>query len=190
MKHYFHAAKTYVIERKKAFISGGSIVIAIALIFLGLALYSYNTSQPKVVYEPAIACTLLTPAEAKELLGDAVLNTVSTPPTQTGDIATSKCGYSDGKLDTANAVVIAIIVRSGINDSGIALNKAQFVSGTPTENVEMVKDLGDNAYFNKTLGQLNVLKDSTWILISYGPSANPAANTLEDAVKLAKKIVQ
>ncbi|HEY8993012.1 MAG TPA: hypothetical protein VIM37_04175 [Candidatus Microsaccharimonas sp.] len=189
MKHYFEKAKEYVQDHKKEFTVGGSVVLAVAFIIFGLALYSYNTASPKVVYEPATACQLLTLDEAKELLGPQTINGVSTPPVQTGAVATSKCSYSDGKVDTANAVVAAINVRSGINDAGIALNKTQFANGKPTDNVETVNNVGDSAYFNKTLGQLNILKESTWIIISYGAAASPAANTLDDAVTLAKKIL-
>jgi hypothetical protein len=192
MKQYFEKAKEYVQDHKKEFTVGGSVALAIAFIIFGLALYSYNTAIPKVVYEPAVACQLLTLGEAKELLGPQAVNGISTNPTQTGYVATSKCSYSDGKFETtdaANAIVLAIIVRSGINDKGIALNKSQFANGKPTDNVETVNDLGDGAYFNKTLGQLNILKESTWIVISYGPGASPAMNTVEDAVAAAKKIL-
>ena len=84
--------------------------------------------------------------------------------------------------------MIALSVRTGINDAGIELNKAQFESGMPTENIELIQNVGDQAYFNTELGQLNVLKESTWVLISYGPGADPQANSLEDAVKLSDKI--
>jgi len=189
MNTYLLTAKDYVLEHKKEFITGGSIVLAVAILLFGLALYSYNTSKPKIVYEPAPACGLLTLDEAKEFLGDATINGVDSGLAQTGNIVTSRCGYSDGKTDTANAVVIGIAVRSGINDEGIEQNKTQFNNGMPTDNVEVIKDLGESAYFNQTLGQLNILKQSTWIIISYGLGASPEANKIEDAVKLANKVV-
>ena len=189
MKKYYQTVKTYISEHKKEFIRGAVVVLAIAVVLFGLALYSYNNSgQPKLVYEPANACDLLTLDEAKEFLGDATIKGIEKTPVQTGAITTSQCGYSDGKIDVDNAIVIALNVRSGINDAGIELNKAQFESGIPTENVELVQNVGDKAYFNTKLGQLNVLKDSTWVLVSYGPGADPQANKLEDAVKLADKI--
>ena len=190
MTTFLQTFKDYVLEHKKEFIRGGVIILSIAVILLGLALYSYNTSKPKIVYEPAVACNLLTLDEAKEFLGDATINGVKGELTQVGDVVTSRCGYSDGKADTANAVVIAIAVRSGINDKGIEQNKTQFNNGMPTSNVEIIKDVGDSAYFNKTTGQLNILKQSTWVLLSYGPGASSASNTIEDAVKLADKVLK
>lgn len=187
--HAFRTSKTYVIDHKKQFITGGSVVLAIVIIVLALALYSYNTRQPKVIYEPATACVLLTPAEAKTLLGNATINGVSTPPVQSGTTATSQCSYSDGKADTANAVVAAINVRSGIDDTGIKLNKLQFESGKPKDNVQDVPNVADSAYFNEILGQLNVLKGSTWVVMSYGSGASPETNTLDDAIKLSKLVL-
>jgi len=189
MNTYLQTAKDYILEHKKEFITGGSIILAVAVLLFGLALYSYNTSEPKIVYEPAPACGLLTLDEAKEFLGEAAINGVNSDLVQTGDIVTSRCGYSDGKIDTANAVVIGVAVRSGINDEGIEQNKTQFSNGMPTDNVEVIKDLGDSAYFNQTLGQLNILKQSTWIILSYGLGASPETNKIEDAVKLADKVL-
>jgi hypothetical protein len=189
MKENFQKAKAYVEDHKKEFTIGVSVVIAILIVILGLALYSYNTRQPSIVFEPANACDLLTLDEAKTLLGDSTINGVVQTPVQSGNVTVSKCGYSDGLADTANAVVAAIIVRSGINDAGIASNKAQFVAGKPSAGVQDVSGIGDSAYFNAGLGQLNVLKDSTWIILSYGSGADPQANTLEDTEKLAKLVL-
>lgn len=189
MNTYFQTAKTYVLDHKKEFTTGAIVAGIIGIIFIGLALYSYNTSQPKIVYEPAAACNLLTLDEAKEFLGEATINGIVENPVQTGAITTSRCGYSDGTIDPATAKVAAIVVRTGINDAGIELNRAQFASGMPTDNVEVIKDLGESAYFNKTNGQLNVLKESTWVLISYGLSASPQLNNIEEVVKLADKVL-
>jgi hypothetical protein len=189
MKEYFQKAKAYVLDHKKECITGASVVAAIAIILLSLALYSYNTRQPRIVYEPANACNLLTMAEAKTLLGDKTINGVNQTPVQSGNLTVSKCGYSDGLPDTANAVVAAIVVRSGINDAGILQNKKEFVAGKPSAGIQEVTGVGDSAYFNAGLGQLNVLKDSTWILVSYGSGASSQGNSLDDTVRLAKLVL-
>jgi hypothetical protein len=189
MREYFQKAKEYVVDHKKQFIIGGSIVFVVAIGLLLLALYSYNTRQPSIVYEPANACALLTLNEAKTLLGDKTINGVNQTPVQSGDLTLSKCGYSDGLPDVSNAVVAAIIVRSGINDAGIALNKAQFTAGKPSAGIQDVAGIGDSAYFNVGLGQLNILKDSTWIIVSYGSGSAPQGNSLADTEKLAKLVL-
>lgn len=189
MKKILEKAQNYVQQHKKEVTLGASVAGIIAIIILGLALYSYNTAAPKIVYEPALACDLLTMDEAKSLLGDTTINGVNTLPVQQGNLTVSKCSYSDGLPDTANAVVAAIVVRSGINDIGIEINKAQFLSGKPSAGIQDVEGVGDQAYFNTGLGQLNVLKDSTWILVSYGLASSPQANTLEDTIKLTKLVL-
>lgn len=189
MKEYYRKSKEYVQGHKKEFTTGITAVVVIAVIFIVLALVSYNSRQPKIVYEPANACDLLTLDEAKTLLGDNTINGVVTTPVQSGNLTVSRCSYSDGSPDTGHAVVAAIIVRSGINDAGIQQNKAEFNAGKPSAGIEDVQGIGDDAYFNTGLGQLNVLKDSTWVLMSYGPAASPQSNTLEDAEKLAKLVL-
>ena len=190
MKNYFLTTKDFIIEHKKQFITGGSVVLGIAAIIVGLALYSYNQPKsPKVVYEPAVACNLFTLDEAKSFLGDSTINPISVNPTQNGNVADSKCSYSDGRVDVDNATIIALIVRSGINDQGIAANKSGFAVGKSASGVQVIGNVGDDAFFNTLNGQLNVLKESTWIIISYGQAASPTSNSAEDAVKVAQKVL-
>ena len=189
MNTYFQQAKTYVIEHKKEFTIGVSVALAIIIIFLGLALYSYNTKPPEIEFEPANACDLLTPDEAKSLLGDAAINGVNNTPVQQKNVTVSKCSYSDGLADTSNAVVAALAVRSGINDAGIEKNKADFVTAKPSAGFEDVEGVGDSAYYTVDNGQLNILKASTWLIVSYGSATAPQDNSLEDTIELAKLII-
>jgi len=185
MEELFQKAKSFVRDHKKQFSIGVPVVIVVVVGLVMWSLYSYNHQQPKIMYEPANACDLVTMDKAKTLLGDKTINGVNQTPVQQGDVTISKCGYSDGLPDVSNAVVAAISVRSAINDDGIKINKAQFESGKPT-GVQDVTGIGDEAYFNAGLGQLNVFKETTWIIVSYGSAANPKDNTLEDSEKLAK----
>lgn len=189
MKKYFYRVKEYILEHKKEFTIGTTVVVIIAFILFGLALYSYNTAQPKIIYEPARACDLLTLDEAKSLLGDQTINGVATNPVQAGNLTISKCGYSDGLPDTENAVVAAVVVRSGINDAGIEQNKTDFATGKPATGVQDVKGVGDDAYFNAATGQLNILKESTWVIVSYGAGSSPADNSVDKDIELAKKVL-
>lgn len=173
---------------KKELLIGGIVIVVVIALIAVITLLIHN-SGPKIDYQPPVACELLTLDEAKELMGNSALGSAVTAPVISGDISTSKCGYTDGNSNTANLVVAAINVRSGINDKGVEQNKTDFANGTPTENIMTVNDLGDKAYFNQTNGQLNVLDGHNWILISYGPGDDALANTLEDAVTLAKKVL-
>lgn len=180
--------ETQTTSYKKELIIGASVVVAILAIAAVVALFIYD-STPKVDYQPAVACEAFSGAEAQELLGSAAFNSNSNDPVLSGDTATSRCGYTDGNSDTQKMLVAAVIVRSGINDKGVAQNKTEFAKGTPTQTVEIVKDLGDSAYFNQINGQLNVLKGRDWFIVSNGLGAAPEANTVQDAVKLAEKVL-
>ena len=173
---------------KKELIIGAAVVVAVLAIIAAIALVIYN-STPKVDYEPTAACSTLTTAEARELLGDNAFNANTNEPIISGNTATSRCGYTDGNANTQDLIVAAVIVRSGINDNGVEQNKIEFANGTPTQGVEIVTGLGDSAYFNQVNGQLNVLKGRNWFILSNGLGTAPEANTLEDVTALALKVV-
>lgn len=86
------------------------------------------------------------------------------------------------------AVVAAVNVRAAINDKGAEQNKTEFAAGRPRAAKE-VKNVGERAYWNLETGQLNLLSGRNWVIISYGVGATPEANTLDDAIKLAKKVL-
>lgn len=186
---HIQAAKTYIQTYKKELIIGSSVIAGLLALIIVIALFIYNTT-PKIVYQPAEACSLFTEAEAQTLLGNKALKSGENNPTQSANIATSQCGYTDGNPDTTNMIVAAVAVRSGINDNGVQQNKTEFAAGKPSKGVETVKDLGDGAYFNQVRGQLNVLKGHDWIILSYGIGSSPEANTLDKAIELAHVVLK
>ncbi len=155
------------------------------LLFAALIILLVRDSMPKVVYQPVNACTILSPEKAKQLLGERTVNSTSKAPVLSGNTAISNCGYTDGNPDTENMTVIAAIVRSGVNDKGVAQNTTEFKAGMPAVNATRLNNIGDAAYFNESLGQLNVLHGRQWIILSYGPGAAPQFNTVDDALTLA-----
>lgn len=189
MKHYIQTAKNYIVAHKNQLIVSAAVVVGIVALIALIAFWVRN-SATKVDYQPANACDLLTPKEAQELLGSKAIHSGVQTPVLSGNMATSKCGFTDGNPDVNNMIVAAIVVRSGVNDKGVEQNKAEFDAGRPTKDVEDVKSLGEKAYFNKEIGQLNVLKGREWIIFSYGVGASPSVNTLDDAIKLADKVLQ
>lgn len=166
-----------------------SAIIFIAIIIAVVALLT-QLNRPNIVYQPAKACDLLTATEATELLGPKTIPSNSSDVVISDDTGVSKCGYTDGNTDINSMIVAAIIVRSAINDNGVQQNKTEFAAGTPKTNVEAIKGIGDRAYFNQVSGQLNVLDDKNWIVISYGVGNSPETNTVEKAVELARKVVR
>jgi hypothetical protein len=189
MHHHIQSTKTYIMSHKKELAIGASVVLGAVVLITVITLFARN-GAPKVVYQPANACDLLTLPEAQGLLGNKTIASNIENPVLSGNTATSKCGYTDGNPDTNSMVVAAIMVRSGVNDDGVLQNQTEFAASRPDDHVETVNDLGDSAYFDQKLGQLNVLDGHEWIIISYGVGSAPATNNVDDAVGLAYKVVQ
>lgn len=188
MNTHIQAAKTYIKTFKKELIIGSSVIVALLILIIAIVAM-YINSTPKIVYQPAKACDLFSAVKAQKLLGPSMVKSGEKDPVQSADMATSQCGYTDGNPNTNNMVVAAIIVRSGINDKGVEQNKNEFTAGKPTKGVEVVKDLGDSAYFNQVRGQLNILKGRDWVILSYGVGSSPETNTLNKAVEFAHTVL-
>jgi hypothetical protein len=188
MRNYVQSAKIYVTDHRKEFAIGAKVTVGATVLIALAALFIYTTT-PHYTYQPVKACDLLTPTKAQDLLGDRVISVDIKAPVVSGDIATSKCSYTDENTDANKMIVAAIAVRSGINDKGVQQNKTEFATAKSNNTVETVKDLGDSAYFNKVNGQLNILEGRKWIIVNYGIGSTPEANTAEKAVELARKVL-
>lgn len=188
MKKYFEHVKQYV-KANNEMVVGVSVVAGLFAI-VGIVVLVNHLSGPVVVYQPAKACDLFTVEEARTLLGEDVLNTESNKPVINGDVAVSKCAYTDTNGSSDAMKVAAVAIRSGINDAGQAKNETDFAAAKASNIVDDVTGVGDTAFFNKTAGQLNILSDKKWIIINYGFGATPESNTAEDASIVAKKVLQ
>lgn len=178
--------KPFVASHKQSFIVGTWVLVAV-LFLVGLFIYN---NPPSVVYKPADACKLFTPAEAEDLLGSHVSNVEASKPVISGDVATSQCGYGDTNTDQSQRKVAAVAVQSGVNDKGVKQNKADFnTKKANNKNITAVQSLGDDAYFNHVNGQLNILKGRQWFIISYGVGTTPQNNTVGDAITLAQLVL-
>lgn len=188
MNNYFHTAKNTVLNNKEASAIAAAAIVAVVLLVVVLFL-AVQSNAPKIVYMPTAACELFTSDEATMLLGDRAFNSSDKQPVISKNTAVSNCGYTDGNPDKNTMLVAAITVRAGINDEGVQQNKTEFSAGRPTDNIEIVKNLGDSAYFNEKVGQLNILDGRNWIILSYGQGSAPEQNTLKKTTELAQLVV-
>lgn len=186
MKDRFRQAIDYVTEHRQLVSTS-----VIALIGIGtlIALFVYN--QP-VVYEPTTACNLLTPAKAMDALGNKVIQTGDSKPSASGDIATSKCGYTDENSDKDQMAEVSVAVQSAINDKGITQNKSNFSQHRSllSSKAKTVNNLGDSAYYDMNTGYLNILDGKRWIMVSYGTGQKPDSKPMADVVALAHAILK
>jgi hypothetical protein len=188
MNNYLLATKNFIMtHRKKVIIASAGTVLAIAVLTTAVLLFIYN--MPKTAYQPVKACDMFTSAKAQDLLGDKVISVDTKAPVVSGDTAVSKCSYTDSNPVKDKMMVAAIAVRTGINEDGLKQNKTEFAASKSNNKTEVVENLGDSAYFNKVTGQLNILKDHEWIILSYGVGSTPQDNSLDKAKELAKKIL-
>jgi hypothetical protein len=187
MKDLYTPTRQYVSAHKDYFITGGWISLAVLIIIAVTMIYIYNVS-PKIVYQPVHACDLLTPAKAQELLGKDVIASKPEKPVIADETATSKCSYTDENPSQDAMRVAALAIRAGINDEGVAKNKSDFEAAKANNAVEVIENLGESAFFNKTNGQLNVIKGYNWLIINYGVGTDPQSNTIEQATELARLV--
>ena len=189
MKRYVTRVKEYVLTNprkvKIALVAFG--ILLGAAILGGLFIYNNQSKVIELDYNPVVACTLLTKDEAKELLGNNVIDTNKNAVSVTESRATSKCSYSDD--NSGNMAVIGLAVRSAVTKAGIDENKRDFAASKAANQVETVEGVGDEAFYLPANGQLNILKGRAWLLITYGVGDDKSTYTLENAKKVATKVI-
>ena|SRR5579864_882362 len=136
------------------------------------------------------ACSIFTLADAKKLLGDSAKGGQTNSSTSSDDLAASTCTYiqdagtnapvSGGKLAT-------LLVRTPKTDQGESSNQNQFGPLKPTD-VQDVSGYGNKAYWDPQYGQLNILKNANWYILSYG-SITPTDRTLQQTEQMANTLI-
>ena len=137
------------------------------------------------------ACGIFTLADAKLLLGDSAKGGENQAETSSKDVDVTTCNYSQD-LSSNNAPVssskaASLEVKLPKTADGIKSNQGQF-GVIKSGNVQDVSGYGDSAYWDPEHGQLDILKNNTWYILSYGSSA-PASRTLDEAKQLADLLI-
>ncbi len=136
------------------------------------------------------ACSIFTLAEAKQLLGDGAKGSASPPESESGDLAVSSCSYNQSSgpnVPVAATKVASLLLRAPKTAAGIQSNMNQFGVVKPA-NVQDVSGYEDNAYWDQDHGQLDILKNNNWYILSYG-SPTPSSRTLEQTKQLADLLI-
>lgn len=189
MKSQLYTAMGYVREHKQVF--GISVIVVIgAAILIGLFIYN-QPHGPQIDYQPTKACDMLTPSKAMDVLGNDVNNVEANKPVISGNVATSKCAYTDKKTNKDQQTQVSIFVLSAINENGIAQIKTDFTKlQKQTPHAQPVVGLGDAAYFNQDSGILYVINNKQLIMVYYGVGENVEPKPLADVVALAHEILK
>jgi hypothetical protein len=127
------------------------------------------------------ACTAFTQADAEAVLGAGSKAGTNTGDTNTDDISVSTCSYTG-----PNSTVASLLARSAKTVDGASSNMTQFAS-LPSTAVS-VSGYGDKAYWDSTYGQLNILRNNNWYILSAG-AVKPADKSIDVAKKMADQII-
>jgi hypothetical protein len=136
------------------------------------------------------ACAIFTLADAKQLLGDTAKGGVNPVYDSSPDFDISTCSYTQDQ--GANAPVASkksatLLMQAPKTAIGIASNQKEFGPFKPA-GVQDISGYGEQAYWDTEHGQLNILKNNTWYILSYGPNT-PSERTLDQAKQLADMII-
>jgi hypothetical protein len=173
-------------------------ILVVALIALTAFYYIDNKNNSKSsTTANADPCAFFTLDDAKSILGNNSQEGGVAPlsPPSANDFSTITCIYTQ-KLDPkgkASSVQtpksVSIVVRSPKTDLGKTLVQFIFTGGKPKE-AQAVSSYGEKAYWDPTMGALNILKNGKWITLSNGVTAPASSRTLDDSKKLANIVIQ
>ena len=137
------------------------------------------------------ACAKFTLEDAKKIIGNTVeSNSTVAPGVDGDDVYVSTCTYTMPASDAADAKTIqtaSLLVRSPKSQTGVTSNNTPFSEAKPA-NAQDVSGVGDKAYWNPTLGQLNVLHKGNWLIVTAGP-VKASERTQDKAVEASKLII-
>lgn len=141
------------------------------------------------------ACGALTEGVAKEVLGKDAVEATNPIDAQasTADIALSNCSYTTTTDDTFSATILVQGAKSAaapqMNISSFEAARTQTLDAKNDADSTRISGLGSDAYYNPSLGQVNVLaQDGKYWIIAQVRKGDIAQQPL--AEKLARLIVE
>lgn len=176
----------------KKFLLFTIITIFIAASGLG-AYYVFKPSSEPAATEPSKnypivdACEIFTLEEAQGVLGSTTTKGESGETAASNDdITVSTCTYTYDPGTIGGIKTASVLARSPKSEAGVESNRSEF--DPLPEGTEEVTGVGEMAFWNPELGQLNVLKSDVWLIISSGGNT-PSQYTLADARVVADVVV-
>lgn len=140
-----------------------------------------SQSNKKSTYDAPKACDILTAGLAQKIDAGLTANESPDSGASSDAISVSNCNY----YSVSTRVSVGLLVRAAKSDIGAKSNSDQFVTLPPGS--EPVEGYGDRAYWDPSFGQLNILKNNNWYILSSGPVV-AKDRTLADTKKLADLI--
>lgn len=172
------------------------IILAVLVILgggVGIVLFtkkdaSKTDSKNQATFTIYEACKLLTKDKAISLLGTSTTLGQEPSPSNSDDLKVTNCVYNNNTGNFKDMVSVSVLVRSPLTQTGADSNMETF-SNTSTIGETVVDGYGEKAAWNSATGQLNILKDKNWIIITFGKT-QPTSRTLDDAKRAADLLLK
>lgn len=145
------------------------------------------SQQPAGLPQRAQACLRYTLADAKQLMGDTA-KPGSNPVYESdgANLYTSSCTYakqiSPGQTD-GDKTSSTLLMRLPKTDKGTLSNQNEFGPLVPADATQLT-GYGDKAFWDPDHGELNILKNDIWYVLSIGPAA-PVSRSLDQVKAMA-----
>lgn len=144
-----------------------------------------------VRYEPVDACDVLTEAIASQVLGATPVKVTDIPNAiSSAHLSGSQCAYyyqaAANGAAAAQRQTVELLVQSAKDQSGADSNQTQFAA-LPSGS-QWVPGYGAKAYWNPALGQLNILDNNNWYIVSHYSGSSRTSATLDQAKVLADAV--
>lgn len=176
--------KVYIIAAVAIIVIGG----AVASFFLKKGSSTSSTETKQAHFTTYDACNLLTKDHATQLLGTSATLGQEPSPSHTDDLRVTNCIYNNNAGNIKDIVSISALVRSPLTTTGAQSNDETFTN-TSVVGETSVSGYGEKAAWNGATGQLHVLKEKNWIIITFG-KVQANTRTLEDAKKAADLLIK
>jgi hypothetical protein len=134
------------------------------------------------------ACEILSREVATSMLGSVGEDSPPVPDTSSADVKVSSCVRANAVATLDQARSVSLLMRIARTGTGAQTNASAFAPGSVPGGAQDVLGIGQQAFWNPALGQLNILDNGNWYIVSSGP-IDPRKHTLTDSAKLAKAIV-
>ncbi len=127
------------------------------------------------------ACALLTKSIATRYLGTGLQSSTANATTQTDDADVASCSYVSASKPAHSAI---LLMRKAKTAAGRETNQTLFTVGQ--KKGQALDSYDAPAYWDATMGQLNILRDGNWYMVVNGVSTPFNARVVSDAIDLAR----
>lgn len=177
---------------KKVYIIAGVVAVLVVGGAVASFLLKNKTGDTPAGTQPSYAtysaCDLLTKERAAQLLGTSATLGQEPSPSNSDALKVTNCVYNNNAGNFKDIVSVSVLVRSPLTKTGAESNDETFAN-TSLVGDASVSGYGEKAMWNSATGQLNILKNRNWIIITFG-KAQPASRTMDDAKKAADLLLQ